>query len=63
MELKDLLKKYDDCTIVKLFDIDGDNYYKGTSSVALDSLPAEILEDEVIFEVKEEQNIVKIYTC
>lgn len=64
MKLRKLLKKIDDCTTIKIIDCNKDNnyeIYQGTSSVALDNLPNEILENEVLFAIGREQNVIAIY--
>lgn len=64
MELNELLKKIDDCTIIKLVDCNKkDNYeiYKGRNSCALENLSAEILKNKIFFAIKTEQDIIDIY--
>lgn len=64
MELRKLLKKIDDRKVIKVINCNKDeNYeiYSGTSSVALDNLPNEILDHEILFAIGREQNVIAIY--
>lgn len=65
-KLEDYLRKMGDSVILKLIDDDdNDEFYKGTSSVALDNLPAEMLEykvanDRVVYDIEEDQYIIEV---
>lgn len=65
-KLEDYLRKMGDSVILKLIDDDdNDEFYKGTSSVALDSLPTEMLEckvanDRVVYDIEEDQYIIEV---